>query len=118
MRPKTGLALLVVAECELGFDSAAARISAARISPPGPDPRRSARLTPRSLARRRALGEILAACAEVDCDELVGWFAEADVRVAVVDFLPDAAASSSVGGTSPGRTIHAMVCPTGTSVPA
>ena len=45
------------------FDSAAARMSDARISPPGPDPRRPARSTPCSLARRRAFGEILAGCA-------------------------------------------------------
>src|SRR5580693_4276210 len=34
-----------------------------------------------------------------------------------VVFLPDVVATSSVGGTSPGRTIQAIVRPTGTSAP-
>src|SRR3981081_908512 len=104
------------------LDSAAARISEARISPPAPEPRTSARFTPRSLARRRALGEILTAwfadCGE-DCVRVAGCFADAAVDIAeaagtAVVFLPDSTATSSAGGTSPGRTIPAMVLPTRT----
>src|SRR5208337_5534964 len=104
------------------LDSAAARMSDARISPPGPDPWTCTRLTPCSLARRRALGEILTDCdvdGAVDGAEAVPWFgAPAAELTAAVVFLPDATVTSSVGAVSPGRTIQAMVWPTGTSVPA
>ena len=40
--------------------AAVACTSEARISPPGPEPRRPAISTPNSFARRRAFGEILA----------------------------------------------------------
>src|SRR5580700_4218620 len=49
---------------------------------------------------------------------VAGGFADADVARVDVIFLPDAAATSSAGGVSPGRTIQAMVWPTGTSAPA
>ena len=51
--------LLLSTTCgTMAFDSSAARMSEARISPPGPDPRTWPRSTLRSAARRRALGEI------------------------------------------------------------
>src|SRR3979490_2508855 len=112
-----GLPLSTAAGDGTTLDSAAARMSEARISPPAPEPRTSAGLPPRSLARRRALGEILtgwfADCGE-DCVRVAGCFADAAVDIAeaagmAMVFLPDSTATSSAGGTSPGRRIQALV---------
>src|SRR5271165_6459048 len=96
-------------------------MSEARISPPAPVPQTSARLTPRSPARRRALGEILGD-GVVSCAGLADRFAGVVIAEAgegtTVVFLPDSTATSSAGGVSPGRTIQAIVWPTGTSIPA
>src|SRR5579863_642446 len=97
-------------------DSAAAKTSLARISPHEPDPFKTAILTPRSCARRRALGEILAL-------GMAGGSAEAGATGASragadVVWLGAADDDTSRGGLSPGRTIHAMVLPTGTTAPA
>src|SRR6202166_4141360 len=95
---------------------AAAWISEARISPLGPEPRRPARSTPNSLARRRAFGEILALAAADDSGTLEATGAAWD---SVFPRAAGAAApdSCSVGGFSPGAMIQAMVWPTGMSAP-
>src|ERR1700722_7575648 len=95
---------------------AAAWISEARISPPGPEPRTPPRSTPNSLARRRALGEILALAATVVSGAFEATAAACD---SVFPRAAGAAApdSCSVGGFSPGATIQAMVWPTGMSAP-
>ena len=71
-------------------------MSAARISPPGPDPVRRPISIPLSCARRRALGEMRAA----------------SVRRPVAT-----SGNAVVGGASPGCTSHAIVWPTGTTSP-
>src|SRR5258706_16351603 len=102
-----GLPLSAAAGDGAALDSATARMSEARISPPAPEPRTSARLTPRSLARRRALGEILTGWAVDGAGDgagVTGRFADAAVGIeeaagtaggffsgAVADFYPCAA---------------------------
>src|ERR1700722_14541120 len=108
MRRETGLLLSAFATGEPDFESAAAMMSEARISPPAPEPWTSARLTPASLARRRAFGEILMVRVIEPAGGTV-WFvvlaSEVVEGAATVVLLPDAAATSSAGAVSPGRTI-------------
>ena len=97
--------------------AAAACTSEARISPPGPDPRKPEISTPNSLARRRALGEIRALGAAPGPGVAAAAWAGSTLLCDTAR-APGAVADSSCGGFSPGATIHAMVCPTGMSWPA
>src|SRR5579884_3451664 len=93
-----------------GEADAAACTSAARISPSGPDPRRVARSTPRSLARRRALGEIFAVvddfCANPITAVVTGCWIISTWDPARAEGVAE---GLSAGGASPGATIHAIV---------
>src|SRR6267142_298575 len=100
--------------------SAAASTSSLLMTPSGPVPRMRVMSTPRSLARRRALGEILgppsaaaavSACAGVE----VGAAARG---CSVVFRAAGAVVGESAGGCSPGFTIHAIVMPTWTTSPS
>src|SRR5258708_33847244 len=86
---------------------AAACTSEARISPPGPEPRKAAISTPNSFARRRAFGEILAALAAG------GWDATGASGPTHDSGFPLAACafevSYSAGGFLSGGTIRVMV---------
>src|ERR1700744_5913669 len=75
MRPSDVATSIFSDFCEVALDLdgelAAASMSEARISPPVPEPVTPEISTPSSLARRRALGEILAADA-VGCAAVAG----------------------------------------------
>src|SRR5437660_3718738 len=71
---------------------------------------------PCSRARRRALGE-MSGFAPEGGSEVVGTGAAARAAEVIVRPLISED-DTSVGGASPGRTIHAMVWPTGTSAPS
>src|SRR5580700_5414111 len=86
--------------------AAAACTSAARISPPAPEPQTLAISTPNSLARRLAFGEILAlATAEGSgIPAAIGATCVFARAAGGVDWL-------LLGGFSPGAKIQAMVRP-------
>src|SRR5216117_2091594 len=76
--------------------------------------------TPRSLARRRALGEILGlpSAGAAGCAETEGGLGAATEGCSVIFRADGAAVEDSAGGCSPGATIHAIVTPTGTTSPS
>lgn len=92
----------------------AAVTSDARISPPGPDPRKLERCTPCSAARRRAFGDILV-CREGTA--AVGAEEAVDADSLATLFRAPWVGSTSDGTSSPEFKIQAMVLPTGTSLP-
>src|SRR6266700_4595064 len=124
MRPRelgtSRLPYVFAVATELEGDEAAACTSDARISPPGPEACTVVRLTPNSFASRRALGEIFALEVSARREPLDCVAATCDVSDLArdPDRVPGAADPFSIGGASPGATIHAMVCPTGISAPA
>src|SRR5262245_17911884 len=76
--------------------------------------------TPRSLASRRAFGEMRgppSGGAAVGAELAVGFGAAVD-GCSLTLRAAGAAVASSAGGFSPGATIHAMVAPTGTTSPS
>src|SRR5580704_15365822 len=99
-------------------DFAAASISDARISPPGPEPRTPSRLTCNSLASRRAFGEIFTFAPEFAAS--AERTADSTARAAGVAALVavTAAEASSSGTDSPLFTIQAMVWPTAITSPS
>jgi zona occludens toxin (predicted ATPase) len=102
-----------VAPASSGAEAADACTSDARISPLAPVPRTVEMSTPNSFARRRAFGEILAD--EVGDCTVVADAGEAGASIFIEEPARAVGADAdefSVGGFSPGATIHAIVFPT------